>query len=63
MSDDVRPWEPESLSRLRRERAPLVRKRDELQADVDGYNGAIKRLDERIGQEERRMNGEASGDG
>ena len=56
-------WETESLTRLRRERAGYARKRDELQADVDGYNGVIQRLDERIREEERRMNGEASGDG
>lgn len=35
----------------------MVKKRDELQADVTNYNGAIYRLDSRIREEEGRVYG------
>lgn len=62
MADDVRPWEPTDLVRMRREREGLVKKRDELAADLHGYNGAIERLDKRIDERVRGMQ-EATGDG
>ena len=63
MGDAVRPWEPEPLTRLRRERAGIARKRDELKADYEAYDAHVKKLDDRIREWERKMSGEASGDG
>jgi hypothetical protein len=51
------------MKRLQREREGLVKKRDELQADVTNYNGAIFRLDARIKEWSDKMNGEATNDG
>jgi uncharacterized coiled-coil DUF342 family protein len=56
-------WVPEPMKRLQREREGLVKKRDELQADVTNYNGAIFRLDARIKEWSDKMNGEATNDG
>lgn len=60
MSD---PWEPEGLVRLRREREGLVKKRDELQADLTNYNGQIYKYDAKIKEWRDKLSGEASGDG
>lgn len=52
-------WEPERLTRLKRERKGLVEKRDVLAADLADYDSEIQRYDGRIKEEEARMNGEA----
>jgi len=54
-------WESQAVTRLKRERAGLIKKRDELQADVDGYNGQIKKYDERISETQKRENNDAYG--
>ena len=56
-------WEPEALTRLRRERSGIAKKRDELKSDFESYDAQVRKYDERIAEHERRLNGEASGDG